>query len=144
MWDAGEERCMSVAWPDSVKDDLKAALDDALHAVFEHTVPDPHERGDLIVANSADVEQAGDGVYLVHVWWPHGVTKYLDATDAGEDHEAADDHADNPGMVVYSILREHGVPVPTDDPKTGVLFNRGDDVVQVQVRVDADAVRGDD
>lgn len=129
---------MSVAWPDSIEDDVKAALDDALHAVFEQTVPDPHARGDQLVANSADVERQHDGRYLVRVSIAMPLQKYLDATDAGDDYLDADDHADNPGMVVYDTLRDHGIPVPEDDPKTGVMFDRDSDTVEVQARVSAD------
>jgi hypothetical protein len=128
---------MSVAYPDTIEDDVKDALSAALSVVFEQVIPDPHERGELLVANSADVEQTGDGQYLVHVWWPHTVQKYLDATDAGDDHEDVDGHADNPGMVVYSTLREHGVPVPTSDPTVGVQMDRAEDTVDIQFRVSA-------
>lgn len=135
---------MSVAWPDSIPDDLQAALDDALHAVMEQTIPDPHERGDISVAQSADVRHEGSGVYLVHVWWPHSLQKYLDATDAGENYLDADDHADNPGMVVYETLRDHGIPVPEDDPKTGVMLDRADDTVDIRTRVDSADFDGGD
>lgn len=131
---------MSVAYPDSIEDDVRDALEAALSVVFEQVIPDPHERGELIVANSADVERTHDGRYLVHIWWPHTVQKYLDATDAGDNYLDADGHADNPGMVVYHTLRTHGIPVPEDDPKTGVMVDRSDDTVQIQVRVDPDDV----
>lgn len=136
---------MSVAYPETIEDDVKAALDDALHAVFGVTVPDPHERGKLTLSNSADVERDGDGQYLVSVWWPHGVQKYLDATDAGDNYlDTDDDHAENPGMVVYHVLQEHGIPVPEDDPTTGVILERRDDTVQIQARVDPADFGGDD
>ena len=135
---------MSVAWPDSIEDDVKAALNTALHAVFEQTVPNPHTRGDLIVANSADVTPHDDGRYLVHIWWPHGLEAYLDATDAGENHEDVDGHADNPGMVMYETLRDHGIPVPTDDPHTGVMSDRDDGSVSIQVLVAPADFGGDD
>lgn len=129
---------MSVAWPDGIPDDVKAALDDALHAVFEQTVSDPHTRGELPVAQSADVEEHDDGRYLVHIWWPNSLQAYLDATDAGDNFQDVDDHADNPGMVIYETLRDHGIPVPTDDPYTGVMLDRETDKVDVQIRVDPD------
>jgi hypothetical protein len=128
---------MSVAYPDTIEDDVKDALEAALSVVFEQVIPDPHERGELLVANSADVEDDGDGQYLVHVWWPHSVQKYQDATDAGDDYLDADGHADNPAMVVYDTLEEHGIPVPTSDPTVGVRLDRDADTVDIQFRVSA-------
>jgi len=135
---------MSVAWPDSIPENVKTALDDALHAVFEQTVPDPHTRGELPVAQSADVTEQNDGRYLVHIWWPNSLQAYLDATDAGDDHEDVDGHADNPGMVIYSVLRDHGIPIPEGDPYTGVMLDRETDKMDVRILVDpADFDGGD-
>lgn len=135
---------MSIAWPDSIEDHVQTALDDALHAVFEQTVPNPHERGDLPVAQSADVERTHDGQYLVRVPWPDSLQAYSDATDAGDNYLDADGHADNPGMVVYDTLRDHGIPVPENDPHTGVLFDRKSDTVEIQLLVKPDEVEGGD
>lgn len=133
---------MSIAYPDSIDDDVKAALDAALTEVFETTIPDPHERGELSFDGSVDVKAASGGTYVVEYVWPHDFQKYLDATDAGDNYldTDEDDHAANPSMVFYHALRESGIPIPESDPKNGVILDRENGTVTIQARFSPDDV----
>lgn len=134
---------MSIEWPDGIDSGVKSTLSDALHDVFETTIPDPHERGDQLVANGADVASRSDGSYLVTVSISTPLQKYVDATSAGDGYLDADDHADNPGMVVFDTIRDYGIPIPEDDPYSGVLFDRKTDSVAVRFPVDPADIGGD-
>lgn len=134
---------MSIAWPDSIDDGVQGVLDDALHEVFDQTIPDPQSRGTMPVASSADVDRMDDDRLYIVVWVPMSVDKYLDATSAGDNYSDVDGHANNPGMVVYETLRDHGVPVPRDDPKHGARFDRDENTVSVDMVIDPDKVAAD-
>lgn len=129
---------MNVDLPDSASPQAQQAVQNALDNVSNRGVGNPYnDAEELTLTEEAVVDELPDGDLLIRMQWPHGIVAYRDANARGDDAPGNSGEAPgNPAPAAYDALAQEGIEAPADDPNTGVVFDRENDAVEIQARVD--------